>query len=198
MNIQTNIISTVAGNGQSGYSGDGGPAKDATISSASVTFDAKGRMYIAQYGSDVIRAVDPLGLPTSITVSSGSGQTTAVNTGFDHHLVALVRDSHGYPVPGVSGQFHKCPFGSIGFFVAIRTTIYRRRTGTCDVNATANTVVGSYTVYGLCTRGVYSGRIQPDEHRRSCPHDPVSQQPTDTSAGSSHRSPGKGACKRFL
>ena len=46
-----------------------------------------------------------LGPPTTIAVSSGDGQSTAVNTPFANPLVVLVTDSLGNPVPGVSVTF---------------------------------------------------------------------------------------------
>ncbi len=181
VNIQTNVISTVAGNGQSGYSGDGGPATDATISSASVTFDATGRIYIAQYGSNVIRAVEPNHFPATITVTSGSGQTTAVNTGFDHQLVATVRDNHGYPVPGAFVSFTSPSFGASAFLHP--DDDFTESNGNVDINVTANTVAGSYTVsayvFGLSTPAVFNltntaGPVRTIQFQ---------QQPTNTSAG---------------
>jgi uncharacterized protein (TIGR03437 family) len=54
------IISTVAGNNYSAYSGDGGPAIDASLSEpTSVAFDATGNMYIADSNNDCIRIVTP-------------------------------------------------------------------------------------------------------------------------------------------
>ncbi len=181
VNIQTNVIRTVAGNGQSGYSGDGGPAGEATISSASATFDATGRIYIAQYGSNVVRAVEPFHVPTSITVTGGSGQTTAVNTGFDQQLQATVRDGFGYPVPGAFVSVARPGFGpSASVFP---TELFTDFNGHAHINATANTVVGSYSVsayvYGVFTPATFNltnvaGPVRTIEYL---------QQPTDTSAG---------------
>ncbi|GGA80311.1 hypothetical protein GCM10011507_34450 [Edaphobacter acidisoli] len=54
----TGIISTIAGNGTLGYTGDGGAATSATLSMPSgVTFDTSGNMYIADNGNSVVRAV---------------------------------------------------------------------------------------------------------------------------------------------
>ena len=51
-------IYTVAGDGTSGYSGDGGPAARAELSSPSaVTFDHHGNLVIADYGNSAIRVV---------------------------------------------------------------------------------------------------------------------------------------------
>ena len=52
------IISTVAGNGNAGYSGDGGPARDAQLSTPlGVAIDSKGNVYIADSQNSVIRVV---------------------------------------------------------------------------------------------------------------------------------------------
>jgi RHS repeat-associated protein len=67
----TGIITTVAGNGTAGYSGDGGLATDAQLySSTSVAVDASGNIYIADYGNARIRKV---------TASTGKISTVAGN-----------------------------------------------------------------------------------------------------------------------
>ena len=106
VNRTTLLINTVAGDGRSGFSGDGGPAVDASIAKPfSATFDLQGRMYIAEFGSDVVRLVTFTGSPATITVVSGSPQTTRVNTNFAERLTAAVRDSNGNGVSGVTVTF---------------------------------------------------------------------------------------------
>ena len=58
------IISTVAGNGNFGYSGDGGPATQATLSlnASGLAFDAAGDLYIADTINQRIRKVDTNGI----------------------------------------------------------------------------------------------------------------------------------------
>src|SRR2546430_318328 len=51
-----NIISTVAGNGQSGFSGDGGPATAAAVSPGAVAVDANGNLFLTDNGR--VRRVD--------------------------------------------------------------------------------------------------------------------------------------------
>ncbi len=57
------LITTVAGTGTRGFSGDGGPAVGAQLSSpAAVALDAAGNLYIADSGNSRIRLVTPAGI----------------------------------------------------------------------------------------------------------------------------------------
>ncbi|MDE3096665.1 MAG: hypothetical protein KGK07_11795 [Chloroflexota bacterium] len=52
------VITTVAGNGSAGYSGDGGPAMQAALNyPVAVTVDSAGNLYIADKNNHVVRAV---------------------------------------------------------------------------------------------------------------------------------------------
>jgi sugar lactone lactonase YvrE len=64
--VDTNgIISTVAGNGATNFSGDGGAATNASLDNpACVALDAAGNLYIADYGNNRIREVHFAGFPT--------------------------------------------------------------------------------------------------------------------------------------
>jgi streptogramin lyase len=66
-------ISTVAGTGQKGFSGDGGPATKATFSSPhSIALDGEDNLYIADIGNHRIRKVDArTGIVTTI---AGNGE----------------------------------------------------------------------------------------------------------------------------
>jgi trimeric autotransporter adhesin len=67
------IISTVAGNGTLGYSGDGGPATSAQINyTTGIAFDAAGNLFIADGSNNVIRKVDLSGIITTIA-GTGTG-----------------------------------------------------------------------------------------------------------------------------
>jgi DNA-binding beta-propeller fold protein YncE len=68
---KTHIITTVAGNGTWGYTGDGGPATEARLAGAAgiaVVPDAAGKVtiFIADYYNDRIRAVGPDGIIRNI------------------------------------------------------------------------------------------------------------------------------------
>jgi sugar lactone lactonase YvrE len=65
------IITTVAGNGRVGYSGDGGPATNAELSwPAGVAVDASGNVFFAEQDNNVIRKVETDGI---ITTVAGNG-----------------------------------------------------------------------------------------------------------------------------
>ncbi len=65
-------ITTVVGNGTAGYSGDDGDALQAELKSPqSVAVDPTGRIYIADTGNSVVRAVDPV--TDLITTIAGNG-----------------------------------------------------------------------------------------------------------------------------
>ena len=66
------IITTIAGTGVTGFSGDGGPAAQARLAGPrGVAVDAAGNVYIADYGNQRIRKVDPSG---TITTIAGRGE----------------------------------------------------------------------------------------------------------------------------
>jgi RHS repeat-associated protein len=68
------IIKTVAGTGESDFSGDGGPATDARLSGTSdVAVDSSGNIYIADRSNHRIRKVDMNGIITTIAGSGESG-----------------------------------------------------------------------------------------------------------------------------
>jgi uncharacterized protein (TIGR03437 family) len=81
------IITTVAGNGTSGFSGDGGPAIAAQLNPSpnimdapwGVAADAFGNLFIADLGNNRIRRVTPQGI---ITTVAGSGTVGSLGGGF--------------------------------------------------------------------------------------------------------------------
>ncbi|HEV8145301.1 MAG TPA: hypothetical protein VGP79_02920 [Bryobacteraceae bacterium] len=75
----TFVISTVAGNGKQGFSGDGGQATLASLDRPEgVKFDSAGNMYIAERGNGLVRKVAPNGI---ITTFAGSPDATSFADG---------------------------------------------------------------------------------------------------------------------
>jgi DNA-binding beta-propeller fold protein YncE len=72
VDMKTGVITTIAGNGQRGLSGDGGPALEASLNApAGLAFDADDNLYIADAGNHRIRKVDRA--TGHITTVAGSG-----------------------------------------------------------------------------------------------------------------------------
>jgi sugar lactone lactonase YvrE len=67
------VITTVAGNGQTGFSGDGGAATNATLyNPTGVAVDSSGHLFIADHLNQRVRQVGGNGI---ITTSAGNGQS---------------------------------------------------------------------------------------------------------------------------
>jgi DNA-binding beta-propeller fold protein YncE len=59
IDLKTKAVTTIAGNGERGYRGDGGPAVDAALNMPhEIQFDSSGNIYIAERDNHVIRKVD--------------------------------------------------------------------------------------------------------------------------------------------
>ncbi|SNQ50252.1 Gluconolactonase family protein,protein kinase family protein (fragment) [Frankia canadensis] len=67
-------ISTIAGTGESGYSGDGGPATSAKLNVPSVSLGPDGKtFYLADYRNNRIRRIDPNGIISTIAGTGTEG-----------------------------------------------------------------------------------------------------------------------------
>lgn len=74
------VISTVAGNGTVGYSGDGGPATQAELSNAqALALDGAGNLYIADAGNSTIRKVDAATGNISTLAGNGTASASELN-----------------------------------------------------------------------------------------------------------------------
>jgi streptogramin lyase len=73
LDLKTGTLSTVAGNGQKGYSGDGGPAPSASLNQPyEIQFDSVGNMYFAEMPNHIVRRVDAK--TKTISTLAGTGQ----------------------------------------------------------------------------------------------------------------------------
>jgi streptogramin lyase len=101
--VNTNgIITTVAGNGTAGYSGDGGEAINAELAFPwGVAVDGAGNLFIADTGNSVIRKVDTNGVISTVAGNGTNGYTedgvAATNTTLD--------DSDGVAVDALGNLF---------------------------------------------------------------------------------------------
>ncbi len=87
----TGTIKTAAGDGQSGYAGDGGPANRARLfNPAGVAIDNSGRLLIADTQNDRVRRVESNGV---ITTVAGTGQRGSGGDG-GPATAAQLRDPH--------------------------------------------------------------------------------------------------------
>jgi streptogramin lyase len=74
VDLTTRAMTTIAGNGERGYRGDGGPALDAALNMPhELRFDRRGDLYLAERDNHVIRRIDM----RSHTISTIAGTGTA-------------------------------------------------------------------------------------------------------------------------
>jgi hypothetical protein len=127
------IISTVAGNGTSGFSGDGGVATNANLNMPyNVSADSLGNLFIADYGNARIRKVDTNGFISTVA-GGGSGADGVLATN------AILKNAAGVAVDTL---------GNI--FIA---EMSNNRIRKVDTNGIISTVAGSGTAPG----GGFSG-----------------------------------------
>jgi sugar lactone lactonase YvrE len=73
VDAKTGIITTVAGSGKKGYSGDGGPATKATLNEPyGIALDAGGNLFVVDRLNYCVRKIDPAGV---ITTLMGNGKS---------------------------------------------------------------------------------------------------------------------------
>jgi hypothetical protein len=74
INITTGVITTIAGNGTAGFSGDGYPAIFASLNyPCGICFDTLGNLYIADHLNNRIRKIDTLGIITTVVGTGVQG-----------------------------------------------------------------------------------------------------------------------------
>lgn len=109
-------VSTVAGTGTLGYSGDGGAASAATLAlPGAVAYDKNGNLYLADTNNHVVREITPGGTITTITgtgiegfAGDGGAATAAqldtpTGVAVDASGNLYIADSHNHRIREVSG-----------------------------------------------------------------------------------------------
>jgi trimeric autotransporter adhesin len=93
------VITTLAGNGDRGFSGDGGPAPRASLDQPeTMVIDKEGNLYVAVDGSERVRRIDTRGVITTIAgngkAASSGDSGPAVRAGL-HTPYGLALDKRG-------------------------------------------------------------------------------------------------------
>ncbi len=100
---QTGFISTVAGSGQMGYSGDGKPANRALCNEPyEVRFDSEGNMFFVEMQNHVVRRVDAK--TSIITTIAGNGHSGFAGDG-DKAVHARLNQPHSIALDGAGGLY---------------------------------------------------------------------------------------------
>jgi uncharacterized protein (TIGR03437 family) len=122
------VITTLAGNGNPGYSGDGGPATQAHLTQPrGVAVDTNGNVYVADTGNNQVRRIDALGTITTVDTGGAlvdprgvavdrAGNLYIADTG--NHLVRRV--SPGALVTTIAGNGMCCYSGDGGLALDAR------------------------------------------------------------------------------
>ena len=106
--VASGIISTVAGNGGCGFSGDGGPATAALLyEPSSVGLDPSGNLYITTLGDNRVRMVSTNGVITTIAGNGADGYTGESVPALSSKLAApngVVADASGNVYISMAGN----------------------------------------------------------------------------------------------
>ena len=120
------IITTIAGTGEAGYGGDGGPAVEALLNSPrGIAVDGAGNLLIADYENGRIRRVDSTGIMTTVAGAGSSGGSAGDG---QQALETQLSRAHDVAVDG-SGNLYIAETGD-------------RRIRRMDVNGVITTVAG--------------------------------------------------------
>jgi sugar lactone lactonase YvrE len=142
---KTGIISTFAGNGNYGLTGDQGPAISATLNTPSgVALDGAGNLYIADTGNNVIRKVTAAtGIITTVVGNGAPGSSANVGDG-GPAISANLNSPQGLTVDAKGNLF-------------IADTSNHRIRRVDAVSGIITTVAGNGTINPVTGAGGYSG-----------------------------------------
>ena len=145
-------ITTIAGTGEPGYSGDGGPASEAQLASpVAVAVDTSGKVYIADLGNHRIRVLTPppgLNFAHFANGASITSDLVLVNVGTEPIRPKIhFYSKEGHLIPGesivdVGGDLESQPDGAI----AVRTEMDPLENLTISTHGRGEVVTGSVRV----------------------------------------------------
>jgi len=174
VDMNTGIITTFAGNGTYGFSGDGGPATNASLAvPTGVAVDSSGNVLIADAGNHRIRkvAVSPVANLSTTTLTFGSvpvGQpsdalpVTVTNSGYGVLHVSSVSITGSNP-SDFSKESDSCTGAAVAsgsscsISVTFTPALSGTRTGTLTILDDSNGVAGSTQTVSLTGTGISSG-----------------------------------------
>lgn len=103
-------ITTIAGNGRRGFSGDGGPALEASFSQPhELRFDHSGNLFVADMANQVIRRID--GKTGIITTVAGVGGQKGYSSDGGPATAATLNSPHSLQF-GLDGLLYVCDVGN--------------------------------------------------------------------------------------
>jgi sugar lactone lactonase YvrE len=150
----TGIITTIAGNGTFGFSGDGGPATSAELQNPyGVTLDASGNLYIGDAGNARIRRVDArTGIITTIAGNGTNGSSgdggAATNAEFRYpEFVALDASGNIYISDVVDNRIRGVFFGSNPLLISLSPNSSMVGNPAFNLTVTGANFVSGSTVY---------------------------------------------------
>jgi sugar lactone lactonase YvrE len=170
------IVTTVAGNGTAGFSGDGGPATSAALNiPRSVATDTAGNLYIADTGNNRIRKVSIDGIITTVAGNGVTGSTgdggpatsaslfgpwsVAVDGAGDIYIgeqdfrvrkvspAGIMTTVAGNGTYGISGDGGPAPFAQLGFAISVAADA----AGNLFIADSVNKRVRKVSIYGTIT-----------------------------------------------
>ena len=122
------IMRTVAGTGEAGYAGDGGPAESAAMSEPFMcVFDADGNLFVCEVGTHVVRRIDAAsGIISTVAGRgesgySGDGGPATDATLYEPYSLAVDSDSSIYIVDRLNAVMRKVD-GSSGVISTVAGT----------------------------------------------------------------------------
>ncbi len=155
----------VAGNGERGFSGDGGPAREARISSGyATTRDAEGNLFFWDIGNERVRAIryGALMAPPDATIEATAAGSTIRTT---------VRAANGRPIPGVRVDFTAPATGPSCHFQNGANTIgvVTDASGIATTNCVPNCIrAGSFTVTARPLTASAMANVTMSDHAGPC------------------------------
>jgi len=133
--VSAGVITTVAGNGTKGFSGDGGPATAASLNfPVAVAVDAAGNLFIADLYNNRIREVSAAGI---ITTVAGNGASNAQSG-----QGAFSGDGGPATSAGLNGPFGVAVDAAGDLFIS---DLYNNRVRKVSASGTITTVAGNGT-----------------------------------------------------